>query len=237
MWSGTALYVAYAPGEAYWNISATADQGTAGVIMMVEGGLITLGALAWALLRWASRDAEKQRLLELAAERGVPLTPERAERAVTAGHGARLEERISGAEGQTHLKANRFLYLTVFTVGISTLGAEIAAARLLAPFFGASTIVWANTIGVVLVALSLGYWYGGKLGDRYPELTKLCQVVIGGAVLLPSSPSSPSRSSRWRSRRSTRSRRARSSARSSPFSSSLRSHLPFWAPSRPGRSA
>ncbi|MDX6588633.1 MAG: putative rane protein [Solirubrobacterales bacterium] len=96
MWSGTALYVAYAPGQAYWDISATADQGTAGVIMMVEGGLITLGVLAWALLRWASRDAEKQRLLELAAERGVPLTPERAERAVTAGQGARLEERISG---------------------------------------------------------------------------------------------------------------------------------------------
>ena len=52
--------------------------------------------LAWALLRWAARDTEKQRLLELAAERGVALTPERAERAVRAGHGARLEERITG---------------------------------------------------------------------------------------------------------------------------------------------
>ncbi len=101
MWSGAALYVAYAPGEAYWNISATADQGTAGVIMMVEGGLVTLGALAWALLTWASRDTEKQRLLELAAERGVPLTPERAERAVVAGHGARLEERITEARPKT----------------------------------------------------------------------------------------------------------------------------------------
>ena len=79
---------------------------------------------------------------------------------------------------------NRFLYLTVFTVGISTLGAEIAAARLLAPFFGASTIVWANTIGVVLVALSFGYWYGGKLGDRYPDVRRLSKVVLGGAVLL-----------------------------------------------------
>src|SRR5687767_7843301 len=57
MWAGTALYPAYAAGEAYWNISATTDQGIAGVIMMVEGGLITLGVLAWALLRWASRDA------------------------------------------------------------------------------------------------------------------------------------------------------------------------------------
>src|SRR3712207_5647327 len=54
----------------------------------------------------------------------------------------------------------------------------------LAPFFGASTIVWANTIGVVLVALSIGYWYGGKLGDRYPDARKLSQVVLGGSVLL-----------------------------------------------------
>jgi spermidine synthase len=82
------------------------------------------------------------------------------------------------------VKTNRFLYLTVFAVGISTLGAEIAAARLLAPFFGASTIVWANTIGVVLVALSIGYWYGGKLGDRYPDAHRLSFVVVVGAVLL-----------------------------------------------------
>ena len=100
MWSGSVLYVEYAAGQEYWNISAVADQGTAGVIMMVEGGLVTLGVLAWALLRWAARDAEKQRLLELAAERGVALTPERAERAVSAGHGARLEERITGAKAK-----------------------------------------------------------------------------------------------------------------------------------------
>ena len=100
MWSGSVLYVEYAAGQDYWNISAVADQGTAGVIMMVEGGLITLGALAWALLRWAAQDTEKQRLLELAEERGVALTPERAERAVSAGHGARLEERITGAKAK-----------------------------------------------------------------------------------------------------------------------------------------
>ena len=34
--------------------------------------------------------------------------------------------------------------------------AEIAGARLMAPFFGDSTIVWANTIAIVLVALSVG---------------------------------------------------------------------------------
>ena len=94
MWSGTALYPVYAAGEAYWGISPLSDQGTAGVIMMTEGGIVTLGVLAWVLLRWAARDAEKQQLLDLAEERGVPLAPERAERAVTAGHGARLQERL-----------------------------------------------------------------------------------------------------------------------------------------------
>ncbi len=82
------------------------------------------------------------------------------------------------------MTSNRFLYLLVFVVGITTLGAEIAAARLMAPFFGASTIVWANTIGVVLVALSVGYWYGGRLGDRYPSVRSLCLAMMGAALLL-----------------------------------------------------
>jgi len=94
MWSGAVLYPAYAAGEAYWGISPLTDQGTAGVIMMTEGALVTLGVLAWTLLRWAARDTEKQHLLDLAAERGVMLEPERAERAVRAGHGALLEERL-----------------------------------------------------------------------------------------------------------------------------------------------
>jgi spermidine synthase len=78
----------------------------------------------------------------------------------------------------------RYLQILVFVVGSASLGAEIAAARLMAPFFGASTIVWANTIGVVLVALSVGYWIGGRLGDRHPHLRGLCLLVMGAAVLL-----------------------------------------------------
>src|SRR6202008_2781213 len=47
----------------------------------------------------------------------------------------------------------------------------------------ASTIVWANTIGIVLVALSAGYWLGGKLADRYPFMRGLCLVSLAAAVL------------------------------------------------------
>jgi spermidine synthase len=69
-------------------------------------------------------------------------------------------------------------------VGAASLGAEIAAARLLAPWFGASTIVWANTIATVLVALSAGYWVGGRLADRDPTLEGLSRLVLCAAGLL-----------------------------------------------------
>ena len=76
------------------------------------------------------------------------------------------------------------LPLLVFVVGMGSLGAEIAAVRLLSPYFGASTVVWANTIGVVLVALSVGYWVGGRLADRRPNMRGLCALALTAAVLL-----------------------------------------------------
>jgi spermidine synthase len=72
----------------------------------------------------------------------------------------------------------------VFVVGMGSLGAEIAAVRLLSPYFGASTVIWANTIGVVLVALSVGYWLGGRWADRDPTARALCRVALLAASLL-----------------------------------------------------
>ncbi len=80
--------------------------------------------------------------------------------------------------------SRRPIELLAAVVGASSLGAEIAAARLLAPWFGASTIVWANTIATVLVALSAGYWAGGRLADRDPSLAGLSRIVLGAAALL-----------------------------------------------------
>jgi putative membrane protein len=98
MWSGTVWYPVYAAGEAYWDISPLTDQGIAGAIMMAEGTAVTLGVLFWVLLRWSQRDTEKQSLLDLARERGIPLDEARAARAVASGQGRRLRERIeSGA--------------------------------------------------------------------------------------------------------------------------------------------
>lgn len=99
MWSGTVLYPKYAEGEAYWGISPLADQSTAGVVMMVEGTFLGLGLLAWVFFEVSREGIEKQRLLDLAMERGVELDEARAQRAVAAGQAERLERQLVGAGG------------------------------------------------------------------------------------------------------------------------------------------
>jgi putative membrane protein len=96
IWSGSVLYPDYAPGEAEWDISPLADQGAAGNLMMIWTGAVTLALFTWVFFRAANRSAEKQELLELAESRGVELDPARAGRAVAAGQGDRLRERILG---------------------------------------------------------------------------------------------------------------------------------------------
>jgi hypothetical protein len=62
--------------------------------MMGEGMLVTLGVIVWLFFRAAREVDERQRLLDLADATGFPLDEQRAARAVAAGQGARLEERI-----------------------------------------------------------------------------------------------------------------------------------------------
>ncbi|HWI21173.1 MAG TPA: fused MFS/spermidine synthase [Baekduia sp.] len=94
-----------------------------------------------------------------------------------------LFRRVLG-EPSTRPPGPRLLALIVFVVGASSLGAEIAAARLLAPWFGASTIIWANTIATVLVGLSVGYWFGGRLADRDPSVASMSKIIFGAAILM-----------------------------------------------------
>jgi putative membrane protein len=64
VWSGGVFYSAYEHPVDRWGISAHADQGIAGGLMMLEGSLVTLGALAWLFLRWARESEERQQLID-----------------------------------------------------------------------------------------------------------------------------------------------------------------------------
>ena len=82
------------------------------------------------------------------------------------------------------MKKNKFLFIFVFVCGTAVMFLEMAAARMLAPYFGNSIFVWGNIIGIVLIALSLGYYYGGKLADKYPEKKYLMFLVLMSGVYI-----------------------------------------------------
>ncbi len=80
--------------------------------------------------------------------------------------------------------SNFALELTVFVCGALVMIYEITGSRLLSPYIGSSTYVWTSLIGIILAALSLGYWLGGKTADRKPELKILASIIFlaGGTV-------------------------------------------------------
>ncbi|MEP6910196.1 MAG: cytochrome c oxidase assembly protein [Actinomycetota bacterium] len=84
LWAGTPFYGLYEGARRPWGLSASADQGIAGGIMMVEGSLVTIAVLAWLFLRLAQEGELRQQLLE----RG--LDPRAVRRAVRYGRGQEL---------------------------------------------------------------------------------------------------------------------------------------------------
>lgn len=84
LWAGTVFYSTYEDTPRLWGVSPLADQGTAGGVMMIEGSLVTIGALAWLFLKLAAEGELRQQLLE----RG--LDPRAVNRAVRYGRAEEL---------------------------------------------------------------------------------------------------------------------------------------------------
>jgi spermidine synthase len=70
------------------------------------------------------------------------------------------------------------LPLVVFLTGACVLVIEIVATRILSPYYGNTIFTVSSVIGIVLAALSVGYYFGGKLADKYPTEKIFYSIIL-----------------------------------------------------------
>ena len=90
------------------------------------------------------------------------------------GHGRKTEP-------HTMQVSEQFIYFHAFLIGFIVMAFEMIGSRYLNPYFGSSVYTWASIISTVLLALTVGYFIGGLMADRYPSLSflrkHLCSTV------------------------------------------------------------
>ncbi|MHC4779728.1 MAG: fused MFS/spermidine synthase [Planctomycetota bacterium] len=75
---------------------------------------------------------------------------------------------------------SEFLVLCVaFIAGGGLMSLEIVGGRIVAAHFGSHVFVWGGLIGIFMGALSVGYFFGGRVADKYPRMS-----LLGGGLLL-----------------------------------------------------
>lgn len=86
------------------------------------------------------------------------------------------------------LKNKTYLYLTEFFSGMSVMAVELAASRLMAPYFSSSQIVYTIIIGTVMIAMALGNVYGGRSADKNPDPAVLYRRILIAAAWIAAIP-------------------------------------------------
>lgn len=76
-----------------------------------------------------------------------------------------IDQAVPGTASETFSRELRYLIL-LLALGAQTLVVELTIPRLIAPVFGNTLFSWTAIIAVVLVALTVGYRWGGKLASR-----------------------------------------------------------------------
>lgn len=75
-----------------------------------------------------------------------------------------------------------FAHAAAFVSGGCLMIVEIVASRVLAPAFGNSVYLWTSVIGLILAALSIGYYAGGVVADRWPHVKALSWALVASAI-------------------------------------------------------
>ncbi len=74
-------------------------------------------------------------------------------------------------------KFDKVLGLIVFLSGASLMALELVGSRIIAPTYGSSIFTWGSLIGIFMLALSIGYFFGGKLADAFPSFMTLAVIL------------------------------------------------------------
>lgn len=72
----------------------------------------------------------------------------------------------------------KYLLWVAFITGMSIMAIETAALRLLTPYFGSSLLIWTNVIGAIMIALTIGYYWGGRIADKHTSERLLYILVL-----------------------------------------------------------
>ena len=73
-------------------------------------------------------------------------------------------------------------YAKLTLTGAIILGLELVASRILTPFFGVSLNVWSSILAVTLIALAIGYKFGGYLSNHLKFSNLVAYFVSSGAI-------------------------------------------------------
>ncbi|MCD4729473.1 MAG: fused MFS/spermidine synthase [Bacteroidales bacterium] len=77
------------------------------------------------------------------------------------------------------------LEVVVFICGAVVMAYEIIGSRMLGPYVGTSMFVWTSIIGVILLSLSVGYMWGGRIADKNPRADILSvYIFIAGLFII-----------------------------------------------------
>ncbi|MCK4739284.1 MAG: fused MFS/spermidine synthase [Deltaproteobacteria bacterium] len=80
----------------------------------------------------------------------------------------------------------RSYYIIVFIAGAVVLSLELVASRVMTPYFGVSLYIWASILSVTLLALSLGYFFGGILSNLEKTPAKRILFQKRFFIIMPS---------------------------------------------------
>lgn len=91
------------------------------------------------------------------------------------------EVRASGSDALRGV-GPRTLGIASFVCGACVMILELAGSREASPYMGTSQIVWTSLIGIIMASLTLGYWLGGRVADRRPDVRVLACVIAAAAA-------------------------------------------------------